>query len=231
MAGLAIRLEGATMRIGVASHALVEKQAGVFGHRFVASFRLMTLHTRDPNVRPGQGKLGFRMVKSRCILPTVERVTLQAIPPQLAAVLILVAGKAVPRQAEEGAVQVPDLDGPPLDVRNVLGLVALLAHQAGVLALQWISRLLVIKSFQRRFPMDQREILTVVFRVTADAVPAGGRQTDHGGVKSSPRRKSLGDLRMALQAPENSRAGSESVAGRALERAAERLVRPGERPR
>jgi hypothetical protein len=50
-------------------------------------------------------------------------------------------------------------------------------------------------------------------------------------VKSSPRRKSLGDLRMALQAPENSRAGSESVAGRALERAAERLVRPGERPR
>ena len=52
-----------------------------------------------------------------------------------------------------------------------------------MLALQQVSRFLVIESFD--VPLDQREILTVVLRVTAGAFLAGAGGDVIGGVQAS----------------------------------------------
>lgn len=89
------------------------------------------------------------------------------------------AGKAITRQPEEGAVQVLAFDRGALGLRNVARVVALLAGKLRVLALQQVPGFAVVKSLLGRLPMDQEEILAVVFGMTANAVSVGAGRADH----------------------------------------------------
>lgn len=55
---------------------------------------------------------------------------------------------------------------------DVRGRVALAAVEASVFALQRVAGLVVVESFQRRLPMDQRKIFTVMLGVAFRAVVA-----------------------------------------------------------
>jgi hypothetical protein len=98
---------------------------------------------------------------------------------------------------------------------------ALLAPNACVFAQQDVSGLAMVETLQRRKPVDQREIFTVMFGVAFRAVLFIGEtrvQAASGGNLAS-------DFCMAAFAIEHSRSLANDMAGRALRRTAQRLVR------
>ena len=110
VAGIAVGLEAAAVRIRVARRTLVEGQANIFGDLRFTTRWLVTLHAGYPQVRPDQREFGFRMVKSCGTLPLHQRVTFQTVSSQLAAMRVGVAGEAIARQTQESAVEVPAFD-------------------------------------------------------------------------------------------------------------------------
>lgn len=87
---------------------------------------------------------------------------LQTVWTQVTVMNIFVARHAVLRQAEKCLVQVLHFDEGFFLRLNVRGCVAFAALDARVFPNQRISRLLVVKIFRRRNPMDQRKVLAVV---------------------------------------------------------------------
>ena len=91
-----------------------------------------------------------------------------------------------------------------------------LASNARVLSLQLVARQPVIKLFLRSLPMDQVEVLAVVFQVATDAVFTIGIPHLKLGVIAVLCFQPFRYFFMAIQALESRRAGAELVAGYAL---------------
>src|ERR1700692_4193691 len=107
---------------------------------------------------------------------------------------------------------------------------ALLAGDGRVLVHQRISCLSMIELFERRLPVDKRKILAIVFEVAAYAITAVGILHPEKRVVALMHRQAVGNFLVTFEAFERGRAGSKLVAGVALGRAVEGLVRFGERP-
>jgi len=103
--------------------------------------------------------------------------------------------------------------------------VAFLARHAPVLFREWIACLAMIELLERWFPMNQRKILTIVFEVAAHAVPAIGILHLQKRVVALMGGQTVRNFLMAFEAFERRRACTELVAGVALGRAVEGLVR------
>lgn len=119
-------------------------------------------------------------------------------------------------QAEVGMVQILDLDARAVGFQNVLCVVASIARQSGVLADEWITGLPMIEFAGRGIPFDDVEVLAKVVGVAACAVFLAVGVLDHASVEPSASRQPLPDFRVATEALEARRAGSENVARSAL---------------
>lgn len=79
--------------------------------------------------------------------------------------LIFVAWNATGRETQVGAAEILNLDGWAFLGRDAGRIVALVTVQALVFAFEQIPSLFVIESLD--IPLDQREVLSVVFGVAA----------------------------------------------------------------
>ena len=109
------------------------------------------------------------------------------------------------------------------------GGVAFLARYRRMFFDEWISSLSMVKLLEGRFPTNKRKILAIVFEVATDAVPAVGVFHSQARVVALMRGQTIRNFLVAFEAFECRRAGSELMAGVALGRAVERLVRFGKR--
>lgn len=100
------------------------------------------------------------------------------------------------------------------------GRMALIARDPRVLSLQGITRFVVVEFFQRRLPVNQREILAVVLGMALRAIFLVGIVRVHATAGRELRR----DFLVALLALQNRGASSDGVAAGALRRPAERGV-------
>ena len=103
------------------------------------------------------------------------------------------------------------------------GVVALVAFQTGVLALQHISGLVMVERLG--VPLDERKILPVVFGVAACAFLARSGRNVVGGVESPVSLEAAGNLSMAFQTFEGGLT-AELVATGTIRRSVKRLMRP-----
>lgn len=133
-------------------------------------------------VHPGERIARLRVIELPDIdlFPVHEVVAGLAVRPQASLVLILMTRGACRRKSQVGFTQIFFSNERPILRWNVGRIVAPAAGQSGVLAFQQISRFFVIESL--RIPLHQREILTVVFRVTARAFLARAKGNVVGGV-------------------------------------------------
>ncbi len=107
-------------------------------------------------------------------LPVVYVVTVLALLPQLALVVVLVACNTFARRAEIRTSWILSFQE-SADLRDhVGGGVTLLASNAAVLPFQRIPGKPMVKLFDRRFPMNQRKILAIVLQMAANAILAIG---------------------------------------------------------
>jgi hypothetical protein len=186
VAGIAVGLKAATMRIDVARRTLVEGQANVPRDLLFTAQRLVALFAGHSDVCSGEREFGLRMVESPRSFPLIQSVTAQTVLPQLGAMRVRVTGEAIARETKESAVQVLALDGSALRLRNVARIVALLARKLRVLSLEDVSRSAVVESLLRRFPMYQEEVLAVVLGMTGNAVPIRARRADDCSMVAAP---------------------------------------------
>jgi len=107
---------------------------------------------------------------------------------------------------------------------------ALLAGDGRMLFHQRISSLAMIECLERRLPMNEGKILAIVLQVAAHAVPAVGILHRQKRVVALMRAETVRNFLVAIQALECRRAGPELVAGVALRRTVQRLMRFRERP-
>jgi hypothetical protein len=94
--------------------------------------------------------------------------------------------------------------------------VALLAENAGMLALQLVARLQVIELLLRWLPVNQGEVFSVVLQMAADAIPAVRVLHLKPRMVAVLRHQPLSHFLVAVQAFEGWCAGPELMATRAL---------------
>lgn len=139
--------------------------------------------------------------------------------------LVLVAGDTTGREAEVSAAGILDLDRGTFLRREVRRIVALVAGQARVLALEQVAGVFMIEGLG--IPLDQREGFAVVLRVAAGALLAGTGWNVVGGVQSLASRNPGRDLGVTVQALQ-CRLAAELVATGAVGGSIQRLVRARE---
>jgi hypothetical protein len=225
---------GASLREAAVVRILVAVGTQIKGNADVLRFAIGTV-----GVALGALHLGVKARQRITCLAVVELADVDLFPvdevvtglagwPETSLVEILVARNAGGGEAKEGAVQVLVLDGNAFLWRNVGGVVALIALQSGVLALENVSRFVMIEGF--RIPLNEREIFAVVFRVAAGALLTGPGRDVVGGMKPVMSVQAVGDFSMAFEALESGLA-AEFVTTRAVRGSVEGLVRPRERAR
>ena len=123
-------------------------------------------------VQPGQRVACLGVIELAHVdrLPIHEVVAGSAILAQPPLVLILVASHARRGKAEIGSAGIFDLDRGAFLGRDVRGIVTLRAVQSGMLALENVPGIFVIKGFD--IPLNQGEIFTVVFGMASGALLA-----------------------------------------------------------
>ena len=208
-------LEGAFVRIDMAVDAGLELHVPV-ACRAARHIRLMALLALDLYVKTRQRIAGLGVIELLRRLPIHVVMTLQTIVPELTFVHIFVARYAILRQPEKGLRKIFHFDERTFIGNHEGGQVTFLASNARVLSLQLVARHTVIKLFLRSLPMDQVEILAVVFQVATDAVFAIGIPHLKLGVIAVLCFQPFRYFFMAIQALESRRAGAELVAGYAL---------------
>lgn len=139
VAGLAGILERPVMGIGVAIRALPESDSDILHVGFWARHRDVAFFAGDVGVRAGQSKFRCRVIEFCGWLPACFSVAVRAGLPQLAVVLVCVAGAAVARKPKKSAIQIFNDNGAPLIRRNILRIVALLAGQPGMFPRQRVA--------------------------------------------------------------------------------------------
>ena len=107
------------------------------------------------------------------------------------------------------------------------GHVALLAGDAGMFFDERIAGRPMVELLERWLPMNQRKILAIVFEVTPHAIPAVGIFHPNLRVESPMTCQPLRDLFMAVETFKCWCTCPELVAGRALRRAIQGLMRLG----
>ena len=127
------------------------------------------------------------------------------------------------RNTQESLVQILHLDERAISRSNVLGVMTFVAGQASVFSLKRISSLLVVK--RTWIPLYDREILSVVIGVAAHASLARARLLVVRGVQSAVRSQPPRNLGMTFETLKCWLAGRKLVAGCAVRRAIERLMR------
>lgn len=160
--------------------------------------------------------------------PVTVVMALKAIRAQPALVLILVAGRAGGGKSEECPVEILDLNEAFLRGRNVIRCVAAVARKPGMFSFQCISCLLVVEAF--RVPLDQWEVLSIVFRVATCALLT---RTGHNVIrrmKALPSSDAGCNFSVTIEALELSLSAN-FVAGRAIGRSAQGLVGSRQRSR
>ena len=160
--------------------------------------------------------------------PVGRIMALGAVVAQSSLVRVLVTTDTRLREAEERAVQIFDLDAGALGSGNLLRRMALLAGESRVLAFQLESGEGMVEGF--RVPLNQGEIFAVVVGVASRTSLARSWLGAVRRVQALVRGDARGDLGMAVQTLEYALA-SESVAGRAICRAVQGLVRARQLPR
>ena len=97
----------------------------------------------------------------------------------------------------------------------------LVARKTGVFTFQQVSSFFVIERF--RIPLDEREILAIVFGVTSRALLTRSWRDVVGRMQAAVRRQTTGNFCMALKTLQRSLA-SELVAAGAIRGSVERLM-------
>lgn len=121
-------------------------------------------------VFPDQWEMGGGVVELLHRFPGGQAVTLLAVGPQLPGVPILVAGEAGRMEPFEGRVQISKADLLTIGRRYIFGVVALLAAERGMAALQQVAGLAMIEFRLGCVPFENAEILAVVLGVAACAI-------------------------------------------------------------
>lgn len=158
------------MRIGVTIRTSRKGKPSIA--RFVVRPGRMTFLARDLGMGASQRIARFRMIElfNLDLLPVVKIVALQTIAPQSSFVFVLVTRDTGLRDAQEGLVQIFDLNGYSLRGGYLVGGVTLVAGQTSVLALEFVPRLLVVEGFG--IPFDDGKILAIMLGMTAHALLA-----------------------------------------------------------
>lgn len=170
MAGLASLRETAAMRVFMTIGTLIEGNANILG--LAVSSIAMALGALHLRMRSGQriASLGVVELADADRLPVHEVVTGLAILAETALVLVLVARNTARGDTQVRPARIFNLDCRAILKRNVRRIVALVASHACMPALKQVPRVYVIESFD--IPLDEREVLPIVLRVTAGALLA-----------------------------------------------------------
>src|SRR5450755_2037734 len=162
-------------------------------------------------------------------LPVNGVVTLQAIGPKPAVVLVLMTGGTTRGNSKECPGQILDVDFRAFTLGYTFRRVTPVAFQPCVFPFESPAGLLVIESLE--VPFCQREVFAVVLGVTGDAFRARSRLEVVSGVQPLSRPDAPCNFGVAIQAFEGGLSGREFVAGGAVRHAIDRLVRARERAR
>ena len=229
MAGFARSFERPLVRIGVAVDAGPEFYPREL-HGLFRAGREVALLAGYLGVHPGQRVLCFRMVELLGLLPVGHIVATLAVGAELPFVDILMARHAILREPQKRIGKAFLLNQRALRRDHVRRRVALFASDGRVLFYERISGQVMIELLERRLPMNEGKILAVVLEVAPHAVPAAGILHPEERVVALMRGQPVRDFLVAFQAFKSRCAGSELVAGVALGRAIEGLMRFGEGP-
>src|ERR1017187_9840994 len=107
--------------------------------------------------------------------------------------------------------------------------VAVSAVDAGVLAVERVTRLRVIKAFWRRIPVQKSKILPVVIRVAFDTGRTFRSRAQEGSVKPLVPLQFVPNLSMAFDTAKGRRTGGNLMTFCAIGRPVQALVGPGKR--
>ena len=173
VAGIAVGRKRAVVRVLMTGDALLEgdsdiadaRLSGLGGRRFE-----MTFGASDALVRAHQRIPGSGMVETGDVLPSGHHVAAIAGGPQLALMLVLMAGGAIAAQAQIGTLHVLEQDGAPGSGRDVFRIVALGALEPRVAALQGVAGFPMIELIEAHVPANGDEILAVMIGVALDAL-------------------------------------------------------------
>ena len=138
-------------------------------------------------------------------LPVAGVVTLQAIGPEPALVLVLMTGGATRRDSKKCPCQILDLDVRAFVLGYMFWRVTLVTAQPDVLAFESPAGLPVIETF--KVPFCQREVFAVVLGVAGNAFHARSRLEVVGSVQAFSRPDAPRNFRMAIQALEGGLSG------------------------
>jgi hypothetical protein len=156
------------------------------------------------------------MVETRRRFPSPKRVATGAVQIKLSAMLVLMTGNTLLRQAQERSVPVFDLEGTEFFRRDKLLAMALLASQVGVFCLQEVAGLVMVKCIPATGPGNNIERTTHMLRVATNAILSLIRHADHLSVVAASLGQPVLNLAVAVQTFELRASSSYSVARRAL---------------
>ena len=191
----------------------------------------MTLRAGHSGVQPRERIPGLSVVEQADVLPRRGVVAGLTILAELALVKVLMAGQARLGEPKEALVQIFLFDQVSplrLDMRSR---VAVLALDARVFALQWVSGLRMVEFLFRWLPANELKLFPIVLGMAARAVFVGIVPLHDRRVKSQVGDEPLIDFGMTLQTLQAASRRRKSVAGGALAYAGNRLMGFGKRPR
>ena len=225
--GARLVLEAALVRVGVAVVALAEGQTFISRCALrVGRVALLAFHFL---VQSGERVACLVVIElARGIFPVDEVVALNAIRAEPAFVEILVTCGAGLRDPEERLAEILHLDRGAIGGRDLIGRVALVAREAGVLAFEQVARFFVIELIG--VPFNKREVHAVVIGVTAYAFLTGAGGYVIGSVESTLGGDARADVGVATDAAKLGLSTSELVTVGAVGGAFERLMWAGQRP-
>lgn len=194
------------------------------GERFVATV------AADTAMSSSQREGCLFVLESGCAFPLILGVTLLAAGAECTAVNIVMATAAGLAEPEQCFGKVGLLQFLLCSLRDVLGLVALLAGQPGVPPLQRKPRLPMVEPGLRNTPADQFEGPSVVFSVTPGTVAGNGSTGSPNDLRviAGLLLQAPANLNMAIQAFEVDAACSKTMAAGTFQCAFQCLVRMGQ---
>lgn len=169
VAGFTSAFKGSLVRIGVAVGTGFEFQSAIF-HRFLRTGREVAFFAHHLAMHASQRIFGFRVVELLRLFPVGDVMAALAIIAKLPFVDVLMAACAILGQAHERSRQIFVLNQCTQGWNHVRGRMALFARDCRVLFYKRVTCQSMIELLYRRFPVNQRKILAIVFQVAANAI-------------------------------------------------------------